>query len=30
MLEDKKYGTIVLDVLKDDKIGGVEFLKYVK
>lgn len=30
MLEDKKNGTIILDVLKGKKIGGVEFLKYLK
>ena len=30
MLEDKKNGTIILDVLKGSKIGGVEFLKYLK
>lgn len=29
-LEDKKNGTIILDVLKGNKIGGVEFLKYLK
>ena len=28
-LEDKKNGTIVIDVLKGNKIGGVEFLKYL-
>ncbi len=29
VLEDKKHGTIVLDVLKGNKIGGVEFLKFL-
>jgi len=26
ILEDTKYGDVVLDVLKDNRIGGVEFL----
>jgi hypothetical protein len=30
MLEDKKIGTIILDVLKGNKIGGIELLKYLK
>lgn len=30
MLEDKKNGTIVLDILKGNKIGGIEFLKFLK
>lgn len=30
LLEDKKIGTIVLDVLKGNKIGGIELLKYLK
>ena len=30
MLEDKKIGTIVLDVLKGNKIGAIELLKYLK
>ncbi len=30
MLVDKKIGTIVLDVLKGNKIGGIELLKYLK
>ncbi|NOQ71709.1 MAG: hypothetical protein GQ574_06905 [Crocinitomix sp.] len=30
ILEDKKNGTIILDVLKGNKIGGIEFLKFVK
>ena len=30
ILEDKKTGTIVLDVLKGNKIGGIELLKYLK
>ncbi len=29
-LEDKKNGTVVLDILKGNKIGGIEFLKFVK
>lgn len=29
ILEDKKEGTIILDILKGDIIGGVEFLKYL-
>ncbi len=30
ILEDKKNGTIILDVLKGNKIGGIEFLKHLK
>ena len=30
ILEDRKEGTIILDVLTDNRIGGIEFLKYVK
>lgn len=30
ILKDKKEGTIVIDVLKNGKIGGIEFLKYLK
>lgn len=29
VLEHKTEGTIVLDVLKENKIGGIEFLKYL-
>lgn len=29
ILEDEEYGTIVLDVLKGNRIGGVEFLKHL-
>ena len=29
-LEDKKNGTIILDVLKGNKIGGIKFLKFLK
>lgn len=30
VLEHKKIGTIVLDVLKDGRIGGIEFVKYIR
>lgn len=30
ILEDKKLGTIILDVLEGNKVGGVEFLKYLR
>ena len=30
VLEHKKVGTIVLDVLKDGRIGGIEFVKYIR
>ena len=30
VLEDKTHGTIILDVLKGNQIGGVEFLKYLE
>ncbi len=30
MLEDKTNGTIILDVLKGNKVGGIEFLKFLK
>jgi hypothetical protein len=30
VLEHKTEGTIVLDVLKDGRIGGIEFVKYIK
>ena len=30
ILEDEEHGTIVLDVLKGNRIGGVEFLKHLK
>lgn len=29
-LEDKKFGTIILDILKGNEVGGIEFLKYLK
>jgi hypothetical protein len=29
-LEDKINGTIILDILKGNRIGGMEFLKYLK
>jgi len=29
ILHDEKNGEIVLDILKDKKIGGIEFLKYL-
>lgn len=29
VLEHKTEGTIVLDVLKDGRIGGIEFIKYI-
>jgi len=30
LLVDKKVGTIILDVLQGNKIGGLELLKYTK
>ncbi len=27
VLEDEKEGTIILDILKDGRIGGIEFVK---
>ncbi|MFT5914381.1 MAG: hypothetical protein ACI81T_000869 [Bacteroidia bacterium] len=30
ILEDKKMGTVILDVLKGNKIGGIEFLQFAK
>jgi len=30
ILKDKKKGEIVLDILKDNRLGGIEFKKYVK
>ena len=29
ILEDKKMGTIVLDILEGERVGGVEFLRFV-
>ena len=29
-LEHPTEGTIVLDILKDGRIGGIEFLKYIR
>jgi len=29
VLEHKTKGTIVLDILKGNKIGGIEFIKYI-
>ncbi len=29
VLEHETEGTIVLDILKDGRIGGIEFLKYI-
>lgn len=30
VLEDEKEGTIVIDILKENKIGGIEFLKKIE
>ena len=30
VLEDEKKGTIVIDVLKENKIGGIEFLSCIE
>ncbi|WP_109437039.1 hypothetical protein [Aquimarina sp. AU119] len=29
-LQDKKEGELILDILTDKKIGGIEFMKYLK
>ena len=29
ILEHETEGTIILDILKDGRIGGIEFLKYI-
>lgn len=30
VLEDKLEGTIILDILTENQIGGIEFLKYLE
>lgn len=30
VIDDTEEGDIVLDILKDNRIGGIEFLKHVK
>lgn len=27
--EHPKYGTLIFDILEDNKVGGIEFLKYL-
>ena len=29
ILEHPKYKTIVLDILQDDQLGGIEFIKFI-
>ncbi|MCX8532263.1 hypothetical protein [Chryseobacterium luquanense] len=29
ILEHPKYGTLILDILKDDQLGGIEFFKFI-
>jgi hypothetical protein len=30
IVQDERLGDIILDILEDDKVGGVELLRYVK
>ena len=30
VIEHQKYGTIILDILKNNRIGGIEFYKFLK